>query len=155
MGRTSAAARGAASVAIRASACRSWRGRCCARGLAAAEPGVRAAIVARSAVYEAGRGEACPALDDAGSCQLYEHRPRICRKYGIPLWNAERPQELSTCRLNFRGVEDLDADLIVEPQAGWAADWIDLRAELGLGPQDNRAIAAWLREPDEAGRGDR
>jgi hypothetical protein len=47
------------------------------------------------------------------------------------------------------GSVDLEAELIVEPQAGWAADWIELREELGLGPQDNRAIAAWLREPDE------
>ena len=118
-------------------------------GLAAATPSVRAEILQRASRYEAGRGEACPALDDGGRCQLYEHRPRICRKYGIPLWNAERPQELSTCRLNFRGVLDLDAELIVEPQAGWAADWIELREELGLGPQDNRAIAAWLRGPDQ------
>lgn len=116
-------------------------------GLAAAAPAVRAEIRERAERYEVGRGEACPALDDGGRCQLYEHRPRICRKYGIPLWNPERPHELSTCRLNFRGVEDLDAELIVEPQAGWAADWIELREELALGPQDNRPIAAWLREP--------
>lgn len=115
-------------------------------GLAAAGPMVRAEIVGRAQRYEAGRGEACPALDDGGRCQLYEHRPRICRKYGIPLWHAERPHELRTCRLNFRGVDDLEADLIVEPQALWAADWIALREELALGPQDNRAIAAWLRE---------
>jgi len=118
-------------------------------GLAAAAPTVRAEIGERAARYEAGRGEACPVLDDGGRCQLYEHRPRICRKYGIPLWNAERPHELSTCRLNFRGVADLDAELIVEPQAGWAADWIELREELQLAAQDNRAIADWLRGPDE------
>lgn len=115
-------------------------------GLAAAAPEVRAAIRGRAAGYQAGRSEACPALGDDGTCQLYEHRPRICRKYGIPLWNPERPLELNTCRLNFRGVADLDAELIVEPQAAWAEDWISLRAELGLGPQDSRPIAAWLRE---------
>lgn len=113
-------------------------------GLAAAREEVRAAIVARARAYEP--GAACPALDEAGACSLYEHRPRICRKYGIPLWHAERPHELRTCRLNFRGVDDLEADLIVEPQALWAADWIALREELALGPQDNRAIAEWLRE---------
>ena len=115
-------------------------------GLAAAAPAVRAEIVARAGEYQAGRGEACPALSEAGACQLYEHRPRICRKYGIPLWSPERPHELNTCRLNFRGVEDLDAELIVEPQAAWAADWIELREELELGAQDTRPIAAWLRE---------
>lgn len=114
-------------------------------GLAAAAPAVQAEIRQRAEGYQAGRGEACPALGDDGTCQVYEHRPRICRKYGIPLWSPERPLELNTCRLNFRGVADLDADLIVEPQAAWAADWIDLRAELELGPQDSRPIADWLR----------
>ncbi|MDC0718685.1 YkgJ family cysteine cluster protein [Nannocystis bainbridge] len=113
-------------------------------GLAAAEPATRAAIVALARAYAP--GTACPALGSDERCLLYAHRPRICRKYGIPLWHPERPHELKTCRLNFRGVADLDADLIVEPQAGWAADWIALREELGLGRQDNRSIAAWLAE---------
>ena len=113
-------------------------------GLASAPAGVRAAIVGRARDYTAGQGVACPVLDEDGRCQLYAHRPRICRKYGIPLWNPERPHELKTCRLNFRGVADLDAALIVEPQAGWAEDWIALREQLALGPQENRSIAAWL-----------
>jgi hypothetical protein len=113
-------------------------------GLAAAPAEVQADIRARAAAHAP--GAACPVLSEAGECRLYAHRPRICRKYGIPLWHPERPHELTTCRLNFRGVADLDADLIVEPQAGWAADWISLREELGLGPQVNRTIAAWLRE---------
>jgi hypothetical protein len=117
-------------------------------GLAAATPTTRAAIVARSRAYAP--GDPCPVLGDGEICLLYEHRPRICRKYGIPLWNPERPHELKTCRLNFRGVADLDADLIVEPQAGWAADWIALREELALGQQDNRTIAAWLLGEEES-----
>lgn len=113
-------------------------------GLAAAPASVRERIAARARAYTP--GAACPALDEDGACALYEHRPRICRKYGIPLWHADRPHELRACRLNFRGARDVEADLIVEPQALWAADWIALREELGLGKQDNRAIAAWLRE---------
>ncbi len=115
-------------------------------GLAAAAPAVRAEISARARAYHPGRGEPCPALASDGTCQVYAHRPRICRKYGIPLWHPDRPEQLDTCRLNFRGVVDLEADLIVEPQAAWAADWIALREELALGPQDNRSIAEWLRE---------
>lgn len=115
-------------------------------GLAAAPPAVAQEISARAAEYRPGRGEACPALADDGRCRLYEHRPRICRKYGIPLWHPDRPEELSTCRLNFRAVEDLEAELIVLPQAGWAEDWIALREQLGLESQDNRSIAEWLRE---------
>lgn len=113
-------------------------------GLAAAPAEVQEDVSARAANYRA--GEACPVLSAAGECRLYAHRPRICRKYGIPLWHPDRPHELKTCRLNFRDVEDLEAELIVEPQAEWAADWISLREELALGPQDNRTIAEWLAE---------
>ncbi|MCB9566825.1 MAG: YkgJ family cysteine cluster protein [Myxococcales bacterium] len=110
-------------------------GRLLAEGLAAAPAGLRAAIVARARAYRPDARVACPVLDEAGRCALYDHRPRICRKYGAPLWSADRPHELSTCRLNFRdGVpEDLDAEALVESQAGWAEDWIRLREELGLG----------------------
>ena len=119
-------------------------------GLAAAPAAVRARIVDRARAYAPDTRAPCPALSDDGRCQLYEHRPRICRKYGIPLWSPERPEELRTCRLNFRGVVDLDPARIVEPQAEWAADWIRLRAELGLGPQDNRTIAAWIAGDEPA-----
>lgn len=144
-------------------ACRPGCGECCRQtfsvseiegallreGLAAADAATHADILARATSYVPGRGEACPILGPDERCRLYDHRPRICRKYGIPLWHPERPEQLTTCRLNFRGVADLDADLIVEPQAGWAADWIALREELALGPQDNRPIAAWLLAADE------
>lgn len=118
-------------------------------GLAAASSAVAAGIRARAAAYVAERREPCPVLDADGRCQLYDHRPRICRKYGIPLWHPDRPHELRTCRLNFRGEVDVEADLIVEPQAGWAEDWILLRQELGLGRQDNRTIAEWLLVSEE------
>lgn len=118
-------------------------------GLAAASPAVAAAIRARAAAYVADRREPCPVLDGDGRCQLYDHRPRICRKYGIPLWHPDRPHELRTCRLNFQGEVDVEADLIVEPQAAWAEDWILLRGELGLGRQDNRTIAEWILLSEE------
>jgi Fe-S-cluster containining protein len=113
-------------------------------GLAGAPEAVQADVIAKARAYAP--GQACPVLSATGECRLYDHRPRICRKYGIPLWHPDRPHELKTCRLNFRGAEDLAADLIVEPQAGWAEDWIALREELALARQDNRTIAAWLIE---------
>ena len=64
-------------------------------GLAAAAPAVQREISARAAEYQPGRGEPCPALAGDGTCQVYEHRPRICRKYGIPLWHPDRPEELT------------------------------------------------------------
>ena len=66
-------------------------------------------------------------LSEEGGCRLYAHRPRVCRKYGIPLWNPERPERVDTCPKNFVGVHDIDAGLIVDPQARWAEAWIELR----------------------------
>jgi len=55
---------------------------------------------------------ACPALED-GACQIYEHRPLICRKYGMPLYNPQKPEQVFACELNFRpGEEILDPELV-------------------------------------------
>lgn len=40
---------------------------------------------------------------------------------------------MRTCELNFRGVADIDADAILEPQAEWARDWIRVHEDCGLG----------------------
>lgn len=86
----------------------------------------------------------CPVLSQEGHCRLYDHRPRICRKYGIPLWHPDRPHEVTTCELNFRETKDIDAELVLDPQAGWAEDWITLRETLALGPTPNAPIAHHL-----------
>jgi uncharacterized protein len=119
------------------------------QGLAAAAPEVRAAIVQRARGWTPDAREPCPVLSGEGQCLLYEHRPRICRKYGIPLWHPDQPHEVRTCPLNFRGVTDIDADLVLEPQARWAEDWILLRRSLALGPQHNRTIAEHLLEEED------
>ena len=55
---------------------------------------------------------ACPALEE-GACQIYEHRPVICRKYGMPLYNPQKPERVFACELNFRpGEEILDPQLV-------------------------------------------
>ena len=108
--------------------------------IAAAE---KADILARAAAYEP--GHPCPVLSAEGACRLYAHRPRICRKYGIPLWHPDRPDEVRTCELNFRTVPDIDQELILEPQAEWARDWIRLRRELNMGSLESSSIAEQLR----------
>lgn len=118
-------------------------------GLEGVDDETRADILARARAYRADVRDPCPILSDDGRCRLYEHRPRICRKYGIPLWHPDRPHEVKTCPLNFRGVTDIDATLILDPQAAWAEDWIRLREGLGLGPQRNRTIAACLTETSD------
>jgi Fe-S-cluster containining protein len=44
--------------------------------------------------------EPCPVLDPAtGTCDLYEHRPILCRTFGPPMRTPE--QNLATCELCF------------------------------------------------------
>jgi Fe-S-cluster containining protein len=44
--------------------------------------------------------EPCPALDlDHGTCDLYEHRPVLCRTFGPPMRTEEN--NLATCELCF------------------------------------------------------
>ena len=113
-------------------------------GLRAADPQTRADIVARAQQWTADAAIPCPVLSHDGQCRLYAHRPRICRKYGIPLWHPDRPHEVTTCELNFRGVADLDPDLVLDPQAGWAEDWLRLREELSLPAASPVPIATHL-----------
>ncbi|HEV2417107.1 MAG TPA: YkgJ family cysteine cluster protein [Terriglobia bacterium] len=54
----------------------------------------------------------CPALED-GACSIYDHRPMICRKYGIPLYSPQKPDRIFACELNFKpGEEIIDSDLV-------------------------------------------
>mgnify|MGYP000284684340 CR=1 FL=1 len=114
-------------------------------GLAALPSAEQAEIRDRAAAWRPEQRDPYPLLDDAGRCRLYDHRPRICRKYGIPLWHPDRPHEVRCCPLNFRDMADIDPGLILDPQAGWAADWIRLREELDLPSGTDRPIAEHLR----------
>jgi Fe-S-cluster containining protein len=54
----------------------------------------------------------CPALEN-GACTIYEHRPMICRKYGVPLYSPQKPDRIFACELNFRPGEEIhDPDLV-------------------------------------------
>jgi Fe-S-cluster containining protein len=47
-----------------------------------------------------GDNEPCPVLDpNTGTCDLYEHRPILCRTFGPPMRTAEN--NLATCELCF------------------------------------------------------
>jgi hypothetical protein len=113
-------------------------------GLAEVPDEIRDDIVARARAYASDTRLPCPVLAADGRCRLYAVRPRICRKYGIPLWHPDRPERVTTCPKNFRHATDVDAEAIVEPQAEWARDWILLREELDLGPAQARSIAEHL-----------
>lgn len=74
----------------------------------------RAGIVSRQGEPEAwgslpppGARLPCPALE-GGVCVIYAHRPLICRRFGIPLWNPDRPGRVYACELNFRDGEEIE-----------------------------------------------
>ena len=68
----------------------------------------------------------CPALKD-DACTIYNHRPIIARKYGIPLWNPKNPRVLQACELNFEAGEEINGDGLVEPQMELDYRWLALK----------------------------
>ena len=68
----------------------------------------------------------CPALKD-DACTIYNHRPIIARKYGIPLWNPKNPRVLQACELNFEAGEEINGDGLVGPQMELEYRWLALK----------------------------
>jgi Fe-S-cluster containining protein len=68
----------------------------------------------------------CPALDEHGACEIYEHRPLVCRKYGMPVWNADT-KRLSACELNFKDGEELRDGKLIQIQTGIHERWKELQ----------------------------
>ena len=91
---------------------------------AAAYSEARARLVAVKGEQEAwgglppeGTRLACPALED-GVCTVYEWRPFICRKYGMPLWNPDKPKNVFACERNFRAGEEIEDGRLIQIQTG-------------------------------------
>lgn len=68
----------------------------------------------------------CPALEN-GQCLIYDHRPLICRKFGIPLYHPDRPGRLNVCKLNFGDGEVIDDGALVQIQTELHYDWKSLQ----------------------------
>ena len=90
----------------------------------------REAIVRQHGMIEAwgrlppeGTRLACPALSDDGACRIYEHRPLICRKFGIPLYNPQKPGQVFACELNFSAGEEITDGQLVQIQTGIYDRW--------------------------------
>jgi Fe-S-cluster containining protein len=71
----------------------------------------------------------CPALGEGGACLVYEHRPLVCRTFGLPLRDGANfiGEE---CELNF-----LDSTFDDREEAAWNLQWEDV-----LGPEDQFTI---------------
>jgi Fe-S-cluster containining protein len=80
-----------------------------------------------------GHGTPCPALTDAGACGMYEARPIMCRKFGVPIFNPDKPDSVMACELNFADGEAIEDDGLVENQTRL------YRAQQGLQADYNEA----------------
>ena len=72
---------------------------------------------------------ACPNLSADGRCVVYEHRPLVCRTFGIPLREGDRYLG-DVCDLNFT-----QASAEEKLTAAW-----DLNREDELGPDDEYTV---------------
>ena len=91
---------------------------------------------------------ACPNLNESGACMMYEHRPLVCRTFGLPLRNADEYIG-DICELNFR-----DAGQPEREAAAWDLQWED-----ALGAEDEYTIPeaivlvarmrGWLRSSNQ------
>jgi Fe-S-cluster containining protein len=61
-------------------------------------------------------GIPCPALTEDGACGIYEVRPVMCRKFGVPIFNPDRPERVLACELNFAPGEAIEDPDLVESQ---------------------------------------
>lgn len=99
----------------------------------------------KEAFFERTKATPCPNLDETGACLMYEHRPLVCRTFGLPLREG-RKYIGDICELNFQ-----DAPRGERMRAAWDLQWEDV-----LGPEDEFTIPevivmvarmrGWLKE---------
>lgn len=83
----------------------------------------------KEAFFERTRATPCPNLDATGRCLMYEHRPLVCRTFGLPLRDGRELLD-DVCELNFTGASRTD-----QLRAAWDLEWEDV-----LGPEDEFTI---------------
>jgi Fe-S-cluster containining protein len=71
----------------------------------------------------------CPNLDNQGRCMIYEHRPLVCRTFGLPLRDGDTYIG-DVCDLNFTTATQSEKET-----AAWDLQWED-----EVGPEDEYTI---------------
>lgn len=99
----------------------------------------------KEAFFDRTQSTPCPNLDEKGLCMMYEHRPLVCRTFGLPL-REKRTYLGDVCELNFTGAARPE-----RMKAAWDLAWEDV-----LGPEDEFTIPevivmvarmrGWLKE---------
>lgn len=83
----------------------------------------------KEAFFDRTQATPCPNLDDAGLCMMYEHRPLVCRTFGLPLREGRKYLD-DVCELNFTSATRAE-----ERKAAWDLRWEDV-----LGVEDEFTI---------------
>lgn len=83
----------------------------------------------KEAFFDRTQATPCPNLDESGACVMYEHRPLVCRTFGLPLREG-RKFIGDICELNFK-----DSTRADQLRAAWDLEWEDV-----LGPEDEYTI---------------
>jgi Fe-S-cluster containining protein len=103
-----------------------------AKGVRSLDRETREALRARAReymeAYGSGQRLACPALDH-GVCSIYDFRPLMCHKFGMPLYNPDKPDKIFACELNFTDGEEIEDSSLIQIQTGIHQAWKDLRSE--------------------------
>ncbi|MGH9359881.1 MAG: YkgJ family cysteine cluster protein [Terriglobia bacterium] len=83
----------------------------------------------------------CPALED-GACSIYEDRPMICHKYGIPLYNPQKPDRIFACELNFKPGEEITDPDLIQIHTGLHNRWAAVQADYNQrgGRRDSKSL---------------
>ena len=71
----------------------------------------------------------CPALGAEGECTIYEARPVICRRFGMPIYDYKNPQNVHACELNFNDGDEITDELLVPNQTAIGKKWDELKEE--------------------------
>ena len=83
----------------------------------------------KDAFFDRTQATPCPNLDESGRCVMYEHRPLVCRTFGLPLREGRRYIG-DICDLNF--TSSTKAERL---KAAWDLRWEDI-----LGTEDEFTI---------------
>jgi Fe-S-cluster containining protein len=83
----------------------------------------------KEAFFDRTQSTPCPNLDEKGLCMMYEHRPLVCRTFGLPLREG-RKYVGDVCELNFQSATRKE-----EMKAAWDLEWEDV-----LGVEDEFTI---------------
>jgi Fe-S-cluster containining protein len=109
-----------------------------ARGVAALPDELRRHMESRALEYierRLVRGDRlpCPALH-VGRCSIYEHRPLMCHKFGMPLFNPDKPDRIFACELNFANGEEIHDPNLIRIQTGIHEAWTRLKSGVAALP---------------------